>query len=65
MNIGNGNEFLRFLNSCQNRRFYAEKVINSALIHKNEINDYSSAFRTPQYRLIFATIGKAKIAKIG
>ncbi len=35
------------------------------IIHKNKINDYSPAFRTPQYRLIFATIGKAKIAKIG
>ena len=35
------------------------------IIHKNEINDYSSAFRTPQYRLIFAILGKAKIAEIG
>ena len=35
------------------------------IIHKNEINDYSSAFRTLSYRLIFATLGKAKITKIG
>lgn len=25
------------------------------IIHKNEINDYSSAFRTPQYKPIFDT----------
>ena len=34
-------------------------------IHKNGINDYRPAFRTRSYRLIFATLGKAKIAKIG
>ena len=73
MNIGNGNEIFRIFDflsisevlcrkSCQ-IRIYATGI--HKIIHKNEINDYSSAFRTQSYRRIFATLGKAKIAKIG
>lgn len=45
--------------------FHTYTIDIHKIIHKNEINDYSSAFRTQSYRLIFATLGKAKIAKIG
>ena len=60
MNIGNGNEFSRILIFCQFWRFHAEKVKKiriyatgiHKIIHKNEINDYSSAFRTQSYTLM-------------
>lgn len=42
-------------------RIYAIDI--HKIIHKNEINDYSPAFRTQSYRLIFAIRGKAKIAE--
>lgn len=41
MNIGNGNEFFRILIFCQFWRFYAEKVITSALIQQIFIKLYT------------------------
>jgi hypothetical protein len=63
MNIGNGNEFSRILIflsilAVLCRKSYKFRTYTTdihKIIHKNKINDYSSAFRTPQYKPIFDT----------